>query len=554
MDLDHVLRHKMCPQDHPSKLEPGEQLSEHWLWRQIAGVCCALSVFHREMKNPFPDISGTVIGVHFDLKLANILVTADGKLKMTDFGQSIIRILGEGEDMTMPHNPGDFRYAAPESRPTLGYVKDNPEDIEVLLNYDVWSLGCIMVEVLLHMLDVQTLEAFDQALGKVKPAGFFTGTGLKQCVNSLLEDVRHIFRNSAQRYYIATITDLIRAMLRHDVKGRPYSWQVLDELQRAQIMELAIPRDRVTLAVVQYELKDRSYYRDCAFRQPTFSEVRQTTMQGSNADSFTWCGLQLDKSHMTSHSFSSLKPFKASRYGTLQIFAWSDILTWLNTDVLTFQGTLMERTIFPPINASVKAMKPKRPSIWSKERQSPVFNQRTSYIQLLAGNDPIYYGTPAMNIDSRKFRAVSIPSSITPTTISSSKDEDGCRTMVIFFEGLSPVVIALNDDHEVFRASTSGGKVYVSIVNRRGHESYSVRQLPAHPAWQSQNLNETPHTRSSILLEANYQNISKAYNKESFKMEGIEIVLESLQGEIVYTTSSSFILTHYQTSNAFIKE
>lgn len=86
-------------------------------------------------------------------------------------------------------------------------------------------------------------------------------------------------------------------------------------------------------------------------------------------------------------------------------------------------------------------------------------------------------------------------------------------------------------------------------MNRRGHGSFLVRQLPAHPAWQTQNLDETPHASSSILLKTDYETVPEVDNTNYFKMEGIQLVLENLDGKIVYVISlvlHSNLLPDYQ--------
>ncbi|RFN51775.1 serine/threonine protein kinase [Fusarium flagelliforme] len=507
-NLDHVLRHGKFPRKQPSKLGAEEKLLEHWLWREMKGVCCALKVFHKMMKNPFPDIEGIVIGLHFDLKPANILVTTDGKLKITDFGQSIIQILGKGEDMFVPHSPGDSRYAAPESRPTLDYTKNGSEDIKVLLNYDVWSLGCIMVEVLIHMLPLQTLEDFDQRLAEEQPVGFFTGTELKQCVASFLQDLQAMFHDTPQGQYMVTVSELIGRMLSHDIKERPFSEEVFDELERAkkEFVDPSKQRDRITPAVKAYNLLDGTGFKELGWDNGqsivSFADKTGITVElvdqsdGHRVEPPRPCRIRLFRGtpRQKQAPVEIALVWGVDRGGKLDVKQ--------KRDVLLFQGILLKKAIFPAIRASVEGIIPKRRSMWSREqRQPPAFNKNPSHIQLWADDKP-------------KCLRIKLNSAV----------QNGRK-----FEHRG-VQYNVNNGHKVFKdGGNFAGKHCVNIVNNIAtkHESYLVWQLPPRPAWQFQNLNERPHASSSILLEADYQKTPGVDNDDSFKVEGMQILLET---------------------------
>ncbi|CAG7560619.1 unnamed protein product [Fusarium equiseti] len=585
INLEQVLRQNKCPRDHSSKLGPDEQLPEHWLWSELKGVCYALSVFHNMMKSPFEDNKAIVIGLHFDLKPANILVTTDGKLKVTDFGQSIIQIHGNGEDMTVPHNPGDSRYAAPESRPTLDYMKDGPEDIQVLLNYDVWSLGCIMVEVLIHMLDLKTLEGFDLELAKEGNTGFFTGTHLKQCVISSLQDFQAKFNNTPQVHYMTAVTELIHRMLSHDIKERPYSLEVFDELQRAED-DLADPskqQDRITPEVKAYNLTDGMGFKELgwpnghsivSFADNAMGIVRNQELAGSDSSE----ELQDRNKHLSrSLWFGELieeEELMCSREEVVELSRWCFSPTYLFRgqtngngrfecrlfpimelqgqrksydlafifefesleDALLFQGTLLKKTIFPPIRGTVESMISKKPGRWSREqRQPPELNHQPVHIQLWAEDKPKHYKPVVLSLIGPTSTAVSDSSSTAPTTPVERPNIDKSKIMVIFLEGLGPLKDVVNNGYRVFKAgSNPEGKQFVNIVNDSAlnHQSYVVRQLPVQPAWENQDLNETLHASSSILLEVGYQKPPEADDEGSFKVKDMKLVLETRDGEI----------------------
>jgi serine/threonine protein kinase len=260
LDLDRLLRQGQYPPGKTAKLTSDELLPDHWLWEQIQGVSRALSAFHTAMGNPFTDVRGKVIALHFDLKPANILVTANGTLKITDFGQSIMQIVEENGQMTTPYNPGHLRYEPPESLPTaeeLGECsKRGVKNIEVLLNYDVWSLACIMIEVLIHLLDTQTLDAFDEKL-EMEPFGrFWTGNDLKQGVVDCYDHFQQKFiHDSDQSQYMEDVIQLLGKMLAHDKHERAHSKEVIQELEKAEsnFRDLRQGIDPVSVKVKRYE-------------------------------------------------------------------------------------------------------------------------------------------------------------------------------------------------------------------------------------------------------------------------------------------------------------
>jgi serine/threonine protein kinase len=107
----------------PESMAAPARFPEHWLWQQMILVADALQTIHNPPKQLRPDL-GIVVGFHFDLKPKNILVTPDGILKITDFGQSMVKMVEEKEYAYGTYIGGDFAYGPPEVAPTRNEIKE----------------------------------------------------------------------------------------------------------------------------------------------------------------------------------------------------------------------------------------------------------------------------------------------------------------------------------------------------------------------------------------------------------------------------------------------
>lgn len=78
--------------------------------------------------------------VHGNLPCTNVLMSADGKLHLADFGLSII--LSEAQNSFSSCHPGNVRWMAPE----IFAIPEQGEVAKPTKAADVYSYGCIMLQ------------------------------------------------------------------------------------------------------------------------------------------------------------------------------------------------------------------------------------------------------------------------------------------------------------------------------------------------------------------------------------------------------------------------
>lgn len=223
-------------------------------WTQFIGIALALSRVHKlgeELQNKSTDrptdgnltvlrnrVHPYLIGCHFDLKPANILVQEDGTWVITDFGQTSFKALdNNGMSSNIVFAGGTPIYSPPlETNGTTNR------------SYDVWSLGCILLEVTAFLvLKYEGLEGLDKA--RVTPSldphvtedrSFYArdpGTGkfiVKPTVSQFIKDLPAKLRRTEDKGhpFLAKILRLVQKMLDPNSATRPQARAVYEELRR----------------------------------------------------------------------------------------------------------------------------------------------------------------------------------------------------------------------------------------------------------------------------------------------------------------------------------
>ena len=107
----------------------------------LSGLCSALHAVHNFVS---PDFNLQAIGCHHDLKPDNILID-DGSLMLADFGLSKFKDLTDASHTSFKQVRGN--YVAPECEDFWDLSKKKV----IHRSSDIWSLGCIILELLTYM-------------------------------------------------------------------------------------------------------------------------------------------------------------------------------------------------------------------------------------------------------------------------------------------------------------------------------------------------------------------------------------------------------------------
>ncbi|KAH8882456.1 kinase-like protein [Thozetella sp. PMI_491] len=154
------------------------------LWTALLSLCKGIYVLH----NIWLSTKGHVGCAHRDIKPSNILVFRKNRpyditLKLTDFDttSSLQRIskLQHGKQ----DNNGSRTYCSPEA--SRVYPEEETSEISVPLNGDVWSLGCVLSEVLVWLAEGQ--DGLQKYLEKRKAETSYTalkGSGYEACFHN----------------------------------------------------------------------------------------------------------------------------------------------------------------------------------------------------------------------------------------------------------------------------------------------------------------------------------------------------------------------------------
>jgi len=232
--LQHVLVEGWLPPQIPPIPERFKaSILRHWLWEQILNVIEGLERVHNPKDHQYrmSDGQNHLIGGHFDIKPANILIDDNGQLILADFGQAQIkRSNGGGTAFTGPGGTLAYQPPPPEKR------GDKDAQQHWNRSYDVWSIACVMLETVYFIVLGGTGGVKDfvaarelEELHNTSSSAFWKdtsdGPALKNCVQASLAKLR-----SKNDRYLTMVAKLLQRMFTIDAKSRPSIMECFEEL------------------------------------------------------------------------------------------------------------------------------------------------------------------------------------------------------------------------------------------------------------------------------------------------------------------------------------
>ncbi|KAF2809121.1 kinase-like protein [Mytilinidion resinicola] len=212
---------------------PPELCDDFAFYRCMSQLSSALEKMHGYTISA--NLDPKVIGLHRDLKPSNILVSKN-KFILADFGLSSIKLFTSSS--ATPFRIGGGDYLAPEC-----------EDIESLSKgiagraSDIWSLGCVLVELLVYMRDGPPgIDSFrkDRVFKCTWTMRTFHGPGksVNPHVIKLLDEMESNGSTTS-----GLLIRMIRVMLSVEPSDRPLAAEITRKLQFLAVNELVISLD-----------------------------------------------------------------------------------------------------------------------------------------------------------------------------------------------------------------------------------------------------------------------------------------------------------------------
>jgi serine/threonine protein kinase len=263
-----------------------------WLLGQFIGLADGIKVIHRKtsvreefqssidlapgdnaaqqlLNVPKPQLAST--GFHHDLKASNILFfESPARFQIIDFGVSKFHVLSEDERTRGTKHPrGTTTYQGPESRVGKKDATGQTVRLDISRPYDVWSFGCIMIEILVWLLlgGADRAAFGDQRFGPVED-----GSEVEES-DAFWVASRH-FETARVRPAVTAILDKLRKSERAQLVPDVCRW-----IDLAGTMLEVDPQERVTIVDVHERLES---ILEALKNTPSFGSARPSTPVARN--------------------------------------------------------------------------------------------------------------------------------------------------------------------------------------------------------------------------------------------------------------------------------